>query len=138
ACGVPGEPTQSNGCDDAVCTPNTPPDDGSVNEGVCATGPFDPYCTIETFRSCVSDTDCPAAGDRCGGSLRECYTDNGVIGQSVSVAGVSSPTAPTLGALFCAPPMLGAETNRSLGLPGLVRVTVPGAVVLHCGVQGGC
>jgi len=128
ACSVPGPRTQPNACNDTVCTPNTPPDDDSVNEGVCATGPFDQYCTIETFRGCSSDSDCPAAGDSCGGSFRECYTDNGVIGQSVSVAGVASPTAPTLGALFCAPPTPG---DWSLGLPGLVRVTIPGAVVMH-------
>jgi hypothetical protein len=118
ACGVPGKTTQPNECDDNVCTPNTPPDGDSSNEGVCAAGPLERFCNIETFRGCDDNSDCTVPSDFCGdGRFRECFTDNGVTstqcfgggnnnapctvnsqcpggfcgGASVSVGGVSDP-----------------------------------------------
>lgn len=81
ACGRPGKTTLPNECDDVICTPNTPPDNDSSNEGLCLAGPFELFCAIETFRGCVSDVDCTKPGDSCtNGKFRQCMTDNGVIG----------------------------------------------------------
>ena len=130
ACGRVGVPTQPNPCDDAVCTPNTPPDGGSVDEGVCLAGPFELFCAAEPFRGCLSDADC-RPGDTCTlGKLRECFPDNGTVGGSVSVSGVASTTTPTFGALFCAPPN-GNSFFDVRGLPGLARLTIPGIAVIH-------
>jgi len=68
-CGIPGKATAFNECADAVCTPNTPPDTDSSNEGTCAGGPFEQYCgPWAVFTQCVADTNC-APFNRCvGGS----------------------------------------------------------------------
>lgn len=124
-CGRVGPPTRPNGCDDVVCSPNTPPDADSSNEGVCAAGPFELYCDAEPYRGCRNDADC-ALGDTCStGKFRECFTDNGTIGGSDSVSGVASTTTPTFAALFCAPPN-GHGFIDVRGLPGLARLTIPG------------
>jgi hypothetical protein len=94
-------------------------------------GPFDPHCQIETFRGCASAVDCPAAGDTCITTSRECYPDsNGAVGGSVSATGAASaPVAdtstPTLASLFCVGPV-GAAVNSAAGLPGLGRLTLTG------------
>jgi len=132
ACSTLGAATQPNQCSDAVCSPNTPPDNDSVNEGVCAGGPFEQFCAMETFRGCASNADCPKPGDTCtGGRFRECFTDNGALGASVSVAGAASSTAPTFGALFCNPPASAGQVNAVAGLPGLGRWTVPGTATFN-------
>jgi hypothetical protein len=127
SCGRPGEATAPNGCDDGVCTPNTPPDVDSVNEGTCAAGPVGGFCAIETWRACLSGADCPLSGDSCVPTTRECYPDNGVVGASVTAAGVASPTAPTLAAMYCGTPSGNSPTLNVLrSYPGLVRMTLPG------------
>ena len=131
-CGRPGIPTQPNQCNDGVCTPNTPPDDDSTNEGACLAGPFEQFCDLERFRGCATNADCPLAGDACTfGRFRECFTDNGTVGGSVSVAGAASPLTPTLGTLFCAAPTPSGFVNTIYGLPGLERITIPGVTVIH-------
>jgi hypothetical protein len=129
-CGRIGEPTSPNACDDLVCTPNTPPDGGSPNEGICAAGPFELYCTAEPYRGCRFAADCEP-GDTCtSGKLRECFTDNGTVGGTVSASGVASPTLPTLSALLCVPPTRNIFWDVR-GAPGLGRVTIPGIVAMH-------
>src|SRR5262249_55407011 len=114
------------------CNPNTPPDNDSVNEGICPNGPTRPHCAIETSRvGCFSNSECPAPGDSCVFPLSECFTDNGVIGQSVTVGGVASTTAPTPGAIGCGSAGLSAAIDNGIGLPGLVRYTLPGTAVLQ-------
>ncbi len=131
-CSQRGAFTQPNQCDDGVCTPNTPPDNDSSNEGTCAAGPMEKYCVIESFRGCLGASDCPASGDSCGPPKnRECFTDNGTISGTASVAGVASPTAPTFGALFCAPPTQASAVNTAYGFPGLGRLTIPGTAVMN-------
>jgi len=143
-CGVPGQPTAPNQCQSAVCTPN-PGDTDSVDEGVCSTGPFDFLCSVDVYRGCTSATDCnpppsgncvdcTASGQTCDALQRQCYTDDGVIGGDVMVAGVPSPPCtntarPELGALFCVPPTAEAAPNAVAGLPGLGRLTLPVDVV---------
>jgi hypothetical protein len=136
ACGVPGLKTAPNQCDDNTCTPNGA-DTDSIDEGVCAAGPIDQFCSpTQTFLACLSNTDCTFPGDTCSGSKpRECFTDNGVVGNSVQVGGVADPVCgntanPTLGALFCIKPVSAASVNNATGLPGLGRVTLRAVAVL--------
>jgi hypothetical protein len=143
-CGVPGQPTAPNQCQSATCTPNGA-DPDSVDEGVCATGPFDLLCSIDTFRSCLTNAQCrpPSEGgscttcspgnQTCDARTRECFNDNGVIGGSVSAAGSEDPACsdtarPTLAALFCIPPTAESAPNAVGGLPGLGRLTLPAVV----------
>ncbi len=55
SCGRPGLATKPNECDDAVCSSGLDP--GNPNDGVCAAGPFDTFCSIETFRGCANDSE---------------------------------------------------------------------------------
>jgi hypothetical protein len=132
ACGKPGKLTAPNECSDGTCSPNTPPDDDSVDEGVCAAGPFEQFCAIETFRGCSTDADCTKPGDTCtNGRFRECFTDNGQTGATVHVQGVADApvnnvSSPTLGSFFCLPPTSSGSVNTVTGLPGLGRLTLPG------------
>jgi hypothetical protein len=141
-CGVPGLATAPNQCDDATCTP-TPGDTDSVNEGECAAGPNDGLCSIERFRGCLANADCqlPPAGNcsdclpnqTCNFGARQCFTDNGQIGNSVSVAGAADPgcgnnSKPTIGTLFCIPPTAEGAVNATAGLPSLGRLTLPSVV----------
>jgi hypothetical protein len=156
-CAFIGEPTKPNGCNDFTCSPT------SGGEGVCAAGPFEQFCGPNTpYQGCNDDTDCTfltciggmnngascAAASECPGGgcspgtctigkFRECYTDNGVIGGSVSVSGVADPPAtnsdvasPVLGALFCMPPMSASSANAASGFPGLGRLRIPGTLTL--------
>jgi len=102
SCVAPGRATQPNECDDTICSPNTPPDNDSTNEGACSTmGPFELFCAIETFRSCFMNADCiMKPGDSCTlGKWRECFTDNGVIG--TYCFGGTNNTAPCSAASEC-------------------------------------
>jgi len=135
ACTRIGHSTEPNECSDATCSPNTPPDNDSVNEGTCAGGPFEQFCAIETFRGCAKDSDCTKPGDTCtNGRFRECFTDNGAVGQSVQAQGQPDPPVgnvshPKLGSLFCVPPVTADAVNSVAGLPGLGRLTLPGTGV---------
>lgn len=122
-CGTIGEPSRPNACDGGICNPTI------GNEGECTAGPFDILCgPTETFRGCLADSDCPASGDSCAASRRECFVDNGVIGQSVVATGSADPPingvlAPVLAGTFCVPPASSSPVNSARGLPGLGRVT---------------
>ncbi len=121
ACGRPGLATKPNECDDAVCSPDLS-DPDSPNDGVCEAGPFDTFCSIETFRGCSNDLECqppPAGscgtcvpGQTCTGDFRECFLDpivrNGVPGTQTAV----------LAATFCIPPTSAPSVNSVGGLPG--------------------
>jgi hypothetical protein len=148
SCSRPGEATQPNVCVDDSSTGI----DGSVcqniggNEGICPDFPVDLVCSIETFRGCSNTSECnpPSAGGTCAGcqagqtcevAKRKCFTDNGVIGNSVFVAG--SPSAPCggvsepeVGAFFCVAPVSAPAVNAAGGLPALGRVRIPGVVVI--------
>jgi len=135
ACGTFGKATQPNECDDGTCSPNTPPDNDSVNEGICNAGPFEQFCAIQSYRGCAANSDCPAPGDTCtNGRFRQCFTDNGAIGGSVQAQGMPDPPVnnvahPKLGSLFCIPPTAADAVNSVAGLPGLGRLTLPGTGV---------
>jgi hypothetical protein len=131
------------GNDGALCTVDSECPGGSCdeqcpggacvagNEGTCAAGPFEQFCAIQTFRGCFTNADCPLTGDTCTlGKFRDCYLDNGTIGGSVSVTGVSNPSCGnsatgSIGALFCVPPTASGSVNSASGIPGLGRVLLP-------------
>ena len=123
SCGVPGQATAPNACDDGTCT-----------SGACAAGPTDQFCSpVETFRQCTSNADCAAgtAGDTCSISkARPCF-DSGNVGDVVSATGQAAPPTnhqsnPTLAALFCIGPTSSGGVNSAAGLPGLGRLQLQG------------
>ena len=128
-CARLGAATAPNQCDDAVCSAN-PSDTGSTDEGVCMAGPFDSYCAIQRFHPCVSDTDCTTAGDYCSGHFRECFTDNGVAGNSIIASG-SAADAPTVAGLTCMGPTTSGYYNSLIGLPGPARFTMRAQGILN-------
>lgn len=79
----------------------------------------------------MTNADCQFPGDSCTGSeLQPCFLDSGVIGGSVSAAGVADPPVngvshPTLAALFCIGPTSASAVNTAAGLPGLGRLQQP-------------
>jgi len=108
------------------------PDLDSSNEGVCASGPAEQFCSIETFRGCSTNADCTHAGDSCGvAKFRECFTTSGTPGDQVSAGGVASSTNPTLAGLFCRGPGVASAENTAFGYPGLVRMTIPGTATTN-------
>jgi len=58
--------------------------------------------------------------------FRDCFTTDGVVGDTVSATGQASVATPTLTALYCGRPSSAATINTIRGLPGLVRLTIPG------------
>jgi hypothetical protein len=132
-CPSDGQVTQPNACLDDTATPSVDESQcaaDSQTEGHCAAGPIDPLCRIETFRGCLGDSDCPAAGDSCITQNRPCYLDNGAVGGSVKAIGMADPpdnngeSDPTFAALFCVG-KTNAAVNAAAGLPGLGRIELP-------------
>jgi hypothetical protein len=119
-CAGLGNPTQPNACLDKVCT-----------NGVCDAGPFDTQCSIESFRGCLANSECPAAGDFCTTKTRPCF-DNGMVGDTLTAQGQADPpdengeSDPTLGAVFCIAPTSKSSVNATAGLPGPGRVILQG------------
>lgn len=129
------EPTKPNDCfddfetpeDESICQPAS----AGSRKGLCQL-PQEQYCgPLETFRGCLSNADCKAAGDSCGVVSRPCYLDNGVVGGNVTAQGKADPpdssgrSDPTFAALFCIPPVAQSAINRAGGLPGLGRIELP-------------
>ncbi len=143
ACTRPGEAVQPSFCSENPDAPGINCVDAGDGEGVCAAGPFDAVCSIEGFRPCGSDADCNpppagtcdhcASGQSCISRALRCFPDNGLIGNSVSVTGSADVPCggiahPTVGALFCMPPVGGSIPDVLQGLPGLGRVRLEGAL----------
>jgi hypothetical protein len=92
-CTVPGLATQTNGCDTEIggpagsgwCYPDTLE---GPNEGECAAGPFDCFCSGNAyFQGCTFGNDAPCAALELGSTCtncdaRDCYLDNGVTTDS--------------------------------------------------------
>jgi hypothetical protein len=130
------EPTKPNACFDEAETPDVDesicaPVSAGSRKGICGL-PQEQYCgPLETFRGCLSNTDCTAPGDTCGIVSRPCFLDNGVVGGSVTAQGKADPpdntgtSNPTFAALFCIPPVAQSAINTAGGLPGLGRIELP-------------
>src|SRR6185295_8874001 len=91
----------------------------SPNDGVCAAGPFDTFCSKERFRGCTMDAECNPpncadcqSGQICTGDFRQCFLNpivrSGMAGTQMSV----------IAATFCIPPTAAAAVNTVTGLPG--------------------
>jgi hypothetical protein len=132
SCNRLGQPTTPNACSDANCDTLQ-----GGNDYECSAGPFEQFCEpTATFQGCVVDGDCAAyPGNLCtGGKNRECYPDNGIIGNSVNATGM--PFAPVghqgdgaLAAEFCLTPTTSGSVNVVAGIPGLGRLELPVHVV---------
>jgi hypothetical protein len=103
-CGTPGLGTAPNACTDVECAADGT-DDGSSNEGLCPSGPFDSACSQERYRSCSDDDDCnpPSCptclpGQTCQTHLRPCFTDNGRVGTRC-YGGTNDPATDTCSTL---------------------------------------
>jgi hypothetical protein len=132
-CGIPGMPTAPNQCDDQVCTPL------GGNEGECAAGPTEEFCgPVDTFRGCSTNADCPRPGDTCSIlKQRDCFTDNGLIGNSITATGMADPSNPTIVSTHCLSPTAAGAVNFSTGLPGPERLELP-LLVTHDGSGSMC
>ncbi len=121
SCGRPGQATAPNQCDDGTCSPD-PADPNTPNDGVCAAGPFDRFCSVETFRGCASDSDCNPApsgncstckpNETCVGDFRNCFLN------PIVRTGARGTQNAVLAATFCIPPVSAAAVNSVSGLPG--------------------
>jgi hypothetical protein len=131
-------------CNDDTSTPDLDCVDGGGNEGFCAQGPGEAFCSIQTFHGCVTKDDCSPTGS-CGADClpdqecifkqRPCFTDNGKIGSTVKVSGNPDTVCggiakPTVGTFFCVAPVSASAVNAAGGLPALGRVRIPGIVGL--------
>jgi len=130
-----GEPRRPNACYDD----STIPGDGCVDTGdtgnvagTCSDGPYETHCAIETFRSCISDDDCPATNDSCTSSFVPCYVGyHGNVGDSVTAIGRhdaprNAAAAMTLAAVFCHPAFDSTVMNSVMGAPGPARFAMTG------------
>lgn len=131
-----GTPRQPNACiddtsiagDGTLCSDVAPVGDG---KGECPEGPLDQHCAIESYRSCVNSSDCPAAGDTCVQSPRPCYLDNGIVGGTIEAQGITIDSGPgwywqRVGSVFCLAPTSSSAVNAAAGLPGAGRLEVGG------------
>ncbi len=144
-CGIPGEPTKPNPCDNGTCTPS------GGGEGACSTvGPFDSLCSVEIFRSCFTDGDCRPGSEggtcatclpglqTCATKARECFPGTGTIGESVTadvaadpLGSASNTILPKTGALFCMEAIASSSTNAAVGMPGLGRFQYPATTITY-------
>lgn len=131
ASGAPGAATRPNSCGNGVCTPNTPPDLDSINEGVCLEGPFISLCDGDSYglHWCTDDFDCEVLGLGSCSIIRssQCFTDNGITNNPVSVG---DPDNPGLGAFSCVGATVSSGVNYAAGLPGPARFSLPGTMTL--------
>jgi hypothetical protein len=143
SCTRPGEATKPNACVDDTLTPESGcvPIPGTDNEAACADAPVEQVCSIQQFLSCSTDADCTSCpdcvpGQTCLSRHRPCFTDEGVIGNTVTVTGSPDPVCggvskPTVGTFFCVAPTGSTAVNSAGGLPGLGRARIPGTVVVN-------
>ncbi len=122
ACYCTGQ-KQANACDDGQCT------DPNGTGGTCVNGPFDQFCSIQKFRGCLQDSDCPAGAGNCQNApiVRPCsgQTDaNFAITNSITRTGTASKTNPVIVSTFCVDATSSPAVNGAGGLPG------PGALKL--------
>jgi hypothetical protein len=126
ACYCQGQ-KQANACDDAQCT------DPNGTGGTCEGGPFDQFCSIQKFRGCLQDSDCPSGAGNCQGApvVRPCsgQTDaNFNITNALTRIGTPSTTTPTLASTFCIAATSSSAVNTAAGLPGPGGLVLPGKV----------
>ena len=74
-------------CHDADCRLD-PDDHSSIQEGVCASGPVEGWCSTTSYRPCTSDASCTLAacpycapGETCISKKRPCFLNGGIVRQ---------------------------------------------------------
>ena len=107
---------------------------------MCDAGPFDQFCSTESFRGCASDTDCnPPPSGNCGtckpnqvctGGFRNCFLD------PIVRSGTPGTQNSVLAATFCIPPVSAGAINGVTGLPGPGALLQPVAI-FRSGAQCG-
>jgi hypothetical protein len=120
-----GAATRQNVCDDQVCTPT------GAETGICAGGPAESHCAVQTFRSCSSDADCPTAGDVCGTpSPRSCFPDRIALTGEADLLeqGVAHPT---LVGGFCAGTFGSPAVDLAGGFPGPISYVWPARIEIE-------
>ncbi len=75
------------------------------------------------------------SGQSCISKKRECFTDNGILGNTIQVQGnpdtpCGGVSKPTVGTFFCVAPVGASAVNAAGGLPALGRVRIPGIVLV--------
>jgi hypothetical protein len=87
---------------------------------------------------CGADSDCASyPGNTCSiRKYRGCFTDNGVIGGSVTATGTVDPpvggvASPVLGAFSCQGISASGAVNSVAGYPGLARLIAPATMSLE-------
>jgi hypothetical protein len=111
-----------NACSDAVCTVD------EDDEGACLAGPIDQLCEEEPFRSCLTDDDCPKAGDRCIEKIRGCLGPTDATGATLAPltrTGVPSTEEPIQVGVFCLTGTSSPAVNAAAGLPGPAALRLP-------------
>lgn len=116
--------TRPNYCVDGTCSATR----GSG--GVCEAGPLDNQCTIQSFRACITDADCPAPGDTCATVPRPCFLDQFELqGAPDPLEGDASE--PTLVGAFCAGSSGSAAVDVAGGFPGPISYVWPAKLVVR-------
>jgi hypothetical protein len=118
---------QPNQCTDQVCTVD------AGGQGTCNGGPVDTLCAVESFRSCTTNAECPAAGDSCVSQNRSCIgpTDaSGMVNGSIIRTGQPSQTVPLQVATFCIDETRSAAVNTTAGFPGPGGLLLPTAACI--------
>jgi len=120
ACYCEGQ-VQPNACDELACRPTG---DGDF---ACVDGPFDGYCTLEPYRGCKTDADCPRAADTCAFRIRPCLgasTATGVT-EPLTLVGRAGIAEGELVAAHCLGAGTNAIGNAGLGLPAAAAWRLP-------------
>ncbi len=128
SCSRPGQPSKPNSCEDGICTAN-PNDPNGSDEGVCEAGPFDQLCSIDRFRSCLSNNDCNppplgtcdncVSGQVCETEARQCFLD------PIVRTGTPGVERAIIGGTYCMTPVGAASINVVSGWPGPGAVRIP-------------
>jgi hypothetical protein len=111
-------------CHPADCRLNLS-DTDSNQEGLCTAGPANKFCSITSYKGCVSDTDCQpssacqycTAGDTCTLKTRQCFLNTSI--ERIGTPG--TPERETAG-VYCVPANY-PSIDISAGFPG------PGALI---------
>jgi len=98
--------------------------------GVCANGPIDGHCAVQTFRSCATDAHCPVPGDVCTAAARSCFLDR------IALTGQADPPEdgvahPTLVGAFCLGTFGPPAVDLAGGFPGPVSYIWPARLVVE-------
>jgi hypothetical protein len=103
---------RGNACDSGICPAS----------GVCEGGPIDAFCSVQKFRSCLTDQDCEATfpgSGTCVQAPRPCF------GDTITRQGTCGTQSGTLVGFFCIPATRAPAINTTAGLPGPGALSLP-------------